>query len=77
MKDKMANYAGHNHFCAGLLLFENRQRRSLKSFTKVQPGGPGWSKVCLTEEELSSDEAWDVPTGVLCTLFGSGDSFCR
>ena len=45
-------------------------------YKKIQPGGPGWKKVI--EESKSKGititgkkEKWDVPSGILCMLFGS------
>jgi len=45
-------------------------------YKKIQPGGPGWKKVI--EESKSQGitingkkEKWDVPSGILCMLFGS------
>jgi Na+/proline symporter len=45
-------------------------------FAKVQPGGPGWKQIAkdakAAGKDLSlSEGGWDVPTGILCTLFGS------
>ena len=45
-------------------------------YKKIQPGGPGWKKV-IEESELKGiaitgkKEKWDVPSGILCMLFGS------
>ena len=45
-------------------------------YKKIQPGGPGWKKV-IEESELQginivgTKEKWDVPSGILCMLFGS------
>ena len=45
---------------------------TLKSFYKlVKPGGPGWKAVIADDEELkTSEKGWDVPTGILCMVFG-------
>jgi len=45
-------------------------------YKKVHPGGPGWAKIVneakAKDVDLSGDgEAWDVPIGILCTLFAS------
>lgn len=45
-------------------------------YLKVQPGGPGWSKVLnkAKSENVEIDteaEGWDMPVGILCTLFAS------
>ena len=45
-------------------------------YARVQPGGPGWTQVAKDAEAAGKDlsllkEGWDVPTGILCTLFGS------
>jgi SSS family solute:Na+ symporter len=37
-------------------------------YKKIQPGGPGWKKVI---EESEAKGKWDVPSGILCMLFGS------
>ena len=45
-------------------------------YKKIQPGGPGWKKV-IEESKLQGititgkKEKWDVPSGILCMLFGS------
>ena len=45
-------------------------------YKKIQPGGPGWKNV-LEESEAKGinitgkKEKWDVPSGILCMLFGS------
>ena len=44
-------------------------------YKKIQPGGPGWSKV-VNEAEIdgiylkTSDEAWSVPSGIIAMLLG-------
>ena len=45
-------------------------------YKKIQPGGPGWKKVIEESEAkginiTGKKEKWDVPTGILCMLFGS------
>ena len=45
-------------------------------YKKIQPGGPGWKKVIEESEAKGIDitgkkEKWDVPSGILCMLFGS------
>jgi hypothetical protein len=45
-------------------------------YARVQPGGPGWTQVAKDVEAAGKDlsllkDGWDVPTGILCTLFGS------
>lgn len=52
------------------------EARLLEFYGKVQPGGPGWSKVhakaTANGQKLSLlKNGWDVPTGMLCTLFSS------
>lgn len=51
---------------------------TLRSFyTKIKPGGPGWSRVVKQAREQNiplfkeSDLRWDVPTGIICMLLGS------
>ena len=45
-------------------------------YKKIQPGGPGWKKI-VEESENSGviisgkKEKWDVPSGILCMVFGS------
>lgn len=45
-------------------------------YKKIQPGGPGWKKV-IEKSKLQGititgkKEKWDVPSGILCMLFGS------
>ena len=45
-------------------------------YKKIQPGGPGWKKI-VKESEISGviisgkKEKWDVPSGILCMVFGS------
>jgi Na+/proline symporter len=41
----------------------------------VNPGGPGWKAVEAEavkrgEPVVTADQAWDVPTGILCMVFG-------
>jgi SSS family solute:Na+ symporter len=45
-------------------------------YKKIQPGGPGWRKVIEESESKGitisgKKEKWDVPSGILCMLFGS------
>jgi len=45
-------------------------------YKKIQPGGPGWKKVVKESEEsgiiiTGKKEKWDVPSGILCMVFGS------
>ena len=45
-------------------------------YKKIQPGGPGWKKVIEESEAKGINisgkkEKWDVPSGILCMLFGS------
>ena len=44
-------------------------------YNKVQPGGPGWKKIVNMAKaenvEIHGEEGWDVPLGILCTLFSS------
>jgi SSS family solute:Na+ symporter len=45
-------------------------------YKKIQPGGPGWKKVIEESESkgitiIGKKEKWDVPSGILCMLFGS------
>ena len=45
-------------------------------YKKIQPGGPGWKKIIDISESsginiTGKKEKWDVPTGILCMLFGS------
>ena len=45
-------------------------------YKKIQPGGPGWKKVIEESESkgitiTGKKEKWDVPSGILCMLFGS------
>ena len=45
-------------------------------YKKIQPGGPGWKKVIAESESkgitiTGKKEKWDVPSGILCMLFGS------
>ncbi|GAA5496162.1 hypothetical protein Rhal01_02344 [Rubritalea halochordaticola] len=59
-----------------LLTKPTTQSVLLDFYSKVQPGGPGWSKVHKIAELEGRDlslikEGWDVPTGILCTIFSS------
>ena len=45
-------------------------------YKKIQPGGPGWKKIIDISESngikiVGKKEKWDVPTGILCMIFGS------
>ena len=45
-------------------------------YRKIQPGGPGWKKVVNESAEKGiiisgKKEKWDVPSGILCMVFGS------
>ena len=45
-------------------------------YKKIQPGGPGWKKIADISESngikiVGKKEKWDVPTGILCMVFGS------
>ncbi len=45
-------------------------------YKKIQPGGPGWHKIVNESEEkgiiiTGKKEKWDVPSGILCMVFGS------
>ena len=45
-------------------------------YKKIQPGGPGWKKIIDISESngikiVGKKEKWDVPTGILCMVFGS------
>ncbi len=45
-------------------------------YKKIQPGGPGWQKVINESQEngiviTGKKEKWDVPSGILCMVFGS------
>ena len=45
-------------------------------YKKIHPGGPGWKKVIEESEAkginiTGKKEKWDVPSGILCMLFGS------
>ena len=45
-------------------------------YKKIQPGGPGWKKVVKESKEkgiiiTGKKEKWDVPSGILCMVFGS------
>ncbi len=52
--------------------------QTLRSFySKIRPGGPGWRSVIRKasaegiELVKEKDLRWDVPTGILCMIFGS------
>jgi len=45
-------------------------------YKKIQPGGPGWRKIIDISKSngikiVGKKEKWDVPTGILCMVFGS------
>ena len=45
-------------------------------YKKIQPGGPGWKKIVKESEKSGviisgKKEKWDVPSGILCMVFGS------
>ena len=45
-------------------------------YKKIQPGGPGWKKIVEESENngviiSGKKEKWDVPSGILCMVFGS------
>tara|TARA_B100000902_G_scaffold379255_1_gene413382 strand:- start:826 stop:2601 length:1776 start_codon:yes stop_codon:yes gene_type:complete len=45
-------------------------------YKKIQPGGPGWKTVVKKSEKngviiTGKKEKWDVPSGILCMVFGS------
>jgi hypothetical protein len=48
----------------------------LRSFyKKIQPGGPGWSKIIQEAkaesiEIVDNDEGWSVPSGIIAMLLG-------
>ncbi|MBS4061088.1 MAG: Na+:solute symporter [Bacteroidetes bacterium] len=51
--------------------------KTLRSFyQRIRPGGPGWKKVVDKarsegiELQKAEDLKWDVPTGILCMVFG-------
>ncbi|MFN2374395.1 MAG: sodium:solute symporter family protein [Cyclonatronaceae bacterium] len=51
---------------------------TLRSFyQKIKPGGPGWKQVVYraandgVELTKGDDLAWDVPTGIICMIFGT------
>jgi len=51
---------------------------TLRSFyTKIRPGGPGWKPVVERAKtqnivlQKEKDLKWDVPTGILCMIFGA------
>ena len=46
-----------------------------KFYKKIQPGGPGWSKIISEARQndieiVDSDEGWSVPSGILAMLVG-------
>ena len=51
--------------------------KTLQNFyKKIQPGGPGWKTIIKKSEEsgiiiTGKKEKWDVPSGILCMVFGS------
>ena len=45
-------------------------------YKKIQPGGPGWKKIVNESKDngiiiSGKKEKWDVPSGILCMVFGS------
>jgi hypothetical protein len=51
-------------------------QKLMQFYRLVRPGGPGWKAVVRAAAERgepleASDTAWEVPTGILCTLLGS------
>ena len=39
---------------------------------KIQPGGPGWTKIrAQMNADQQEAEGWNVPTGILCMLLGA------
>ena len=45
-------------------------------YKKIQPGGPGWKKIVKESKDngiiiSGKKEKWDVPSGILCMVFGS------
>ena len=45
-------------------------------YKKIQPGGPGWQKIVNESAKngiiiTGKKEKWDVPSGILCMVFGS------
>ena len=60
-----------------LLLHHLQILKLFKTFyKKIQPGGPGWKKIIDISESngikiVGKKEKWDVPTGILCMIFGS------
>ena len=45
-------------------------------YKKIQPGGPGWEKIVKESKDngiiiSGKKEKWDVPSGILCMVFGS------
>jgi Na+/proline symporter len=46
-------------------------------YTKIRPGGPGWKPVVEKAKsqniilQKEKDLKWDVPTGILCMIFGA------
>ena len=58
------------------MMTRTTSKEVLRNFYKVvQPGGPGWSKVVNEAKadniDVITEEGWDVPQGILCTLFSS------
>lgn len=47
-----------------------RQETLISFYRKVQPGGPGWTKVLEEAGETDAQEKWDVPQGILGLLAG-------
>lgn len=57
------------------------QQTLVSFYQKIQPGGPGWKKVLqrAAQEGVTVDttkKPWDVPTGILCMLFGTAAVYC-
>ncbi|MEL0202341.1 MAG: Na+:solute symporter, partial [Flavobacteriaceae bacterium] len=57
------------------------QQTLVAFYQKIQPGGPGWKKVLqrAAQEGVTVDtikKPWDVPTGILCMLFGTAAVYC-
>jgi len=54
----------------------SEDKETLREFyKKIQPGGIGWKKVIDQANEeginiVGKKEAWDVPTGIICMIFG-------
>jgi solute:Na+ symporter, SSS family len=60
------------------LLTKPVDEETLRSFyQKIKPGGPGWKQVVYraanegVELTKGDDLAWDVPTGIICMIFGT------